>query len=350
MTRTILNRSRSRGFTLIELLVVIAIIAILIALLLPAVQQAREAARRTRCKNNLKQLGLGLHNYHDTHRVFPYATEVHGRASTSKFPIKTNHTGYTMLLPFIDEAALYNKFDFSAATANYLGNGNCDAHNGGSGELAGDVAIREANIRLGSTVIDAFICPSDAQTPTMISKCCSGGVDAAGFVALNPRPQSAKTSYGFCVRDRGGSSEWDSESQDVRSMFGMNSHCRVRDIVDGTSNTVAMVETTLEVWQGAHEPLTWLGAGWGTLGIDLQNSTVGINEWRCCTWDSPIWSQAPEGRWGEIGAAGYPGSSHVGGIHVLMADGAVRFMSENIDFDTRVNLARIHDKNVIGEW
>ncbi|EAQ78053.1 DUF1559 family PulG-like putative transporter, partial [Blastopirellula marina] len=111
------RRRRADGFTLVELLVVIAIIGVLIALLLPAVQQAREAARRMSCSNNLKQLGLALHNYHDTHLVFPYgrsaAAEGSGLGGTSPQTYRSQ-TGLTALLPFIEKQALYNTIDFSA--------------------------------------------------------------------------------------------------------------------------------------------------------------------------------------------------------------------------------------------
>ena len=101
-----LTRRSLRGFTLIELLVVIAIIAILIALLLPAVQQAREAARRSQCKNNLHQLGIALHNYADAHRCFPM-----NRTGRTYY----NWSGLAMLAPFIEEANLYNSLDFNQA-------------------------------------------------------------------------------------------------------------------------------------------------------------------------------------------------------------------------------------------
>lgn len=99
---------KRRGFTLIELLVVIAIIAVLIALLLPAVQQAREAARRTQCKNNLKQIGLAMHNYHDVHLKFPS-----GGARVNFDPNGAGHSCWIAILPFADLAPLYNQWDFN---------------------------------------------------------------------------------------------------------------------------------------------------------------------------------------------------------------------------------------------
>src|SRR6188768_3507660 len=103
---------RKSGFTLIELLVVIAIIAILIALLLPAVQQAREAARRTQCKNHLKQMGLALHNYHDAHQVFPPGATSCIPCAAYQTDGRTGHALYADILPYMDQAPLYNRLNW----------------------------------------------------------------------------------------------------------------------------------------------------------------------------------------------------------------------------------------------
>src|SRR5512135_2886366 len=117
------RRLRRHGFTLIELLVVIAIIAVLVALLLPAVQQAREAARRSQCKNNLKQIGLALHNYHDIANRFPAAIIGSGRANAQTAPPRgvgptvVNTTGWVAMLPQLDQAPLYNNYNFSITSS-----------------------------------------------------------------------------------------------------------------------------------------------------------------------------------------------------------------------------------------
>ncbi|MBC7968410.1 MAG: DUF1559 domain-containing protein, partial [Fuerstia sp.] len=141
---------RRRGFTLIELLVVIAIIAILIALLLPAVQQAREAARRTQCKNNLKQLALAIHNYHDTHKVYPFGKG----ASYPGAPVYARWSQHAMLLPYIEQANLYQSINFSAPPETP----------GMGGVLAfmpAYVSPTGINSVASRAVIPGFFCPSD---------------------------------------------------------------------------------------------------------------------------------------------------------------------------------------------
>ncbi|HUQ71374.1 MAG TPA: DUF1559 domain-containing protein, partial [Planctomycetaceae bacterium] len=167
--------SRRRGFTLIELLVVIAIIAILIALLLPAVQQAREAARRTQCRNNLKQLGLALHNYHDNFNIFPmgFSDVVAGNA-------ERNGSGWAwsaMVLPYLDQAPLYNQFNFNVTPYNCV---NCAAPITGNQALVG-------------TQLAAFSCPSDVKPATAAN---NGG--AANTSASQGTAAIATSSYMGC--------------------------------------------------------------------------------------------------------------------------------------------------------
>lgn len=324
---TIMSR-RSRGFTLIELLVVIAIIAILIALLLPAVQQAREAARRSQCKNNFKQIGLALHNYHDTFSVFPYATS--NASSSSGTPTGTNvlnHTGWVMLLPMMDQGPLYNQFNFSWATG---------TRNVSGGTVAGGTDPNvNTNLDLSKNLLKVLLCPSDDGPQVYTSANTSYGCGVT---------DSARSSYGFSVATGNGGTMWGSSNRQTRALFGLNSNSRFRDMTDGSSNTVAVVETTLDVDDG--ETQSWACSSHVGQGINLAASR-GINNWLCCSWRSPPNQQFQPGRNGEWGE---PGSLHPGGIHVLMGDGAVRFLSENIDSVTRTNLARISDGEVIGEF
>ncbi|HET6425668.1 MAG TPA: DUF1559 domain-containing protein, partial [Planctomycetaceae bacterium] len=162
------------GFTLIELLVVIAIIAILIALLLPAVQQAREAARRTQCRNNLKQIGLALHNYHDNFNVFPM-----GYSDTVAGANERNGAGWswqTFILPQIDHGTIYNRFNFSTTPYN-------NTYNGSPID----------NQSLVATPLTVFSCPSDTKPATAAN---NGG--AANVAAGQGTAAAATTSYVGC--------------------------------------------------------------------------------------------------------------------------------------------------------
>lgn len=323
MSSSILRR---KGFTLIELLVVIAIIAILIALLLPAVQQAREAARRSTCKNNLKQIGLALHNYNETFSVMPYSTSNPGQCS---FTNVTNHRGWLYLLPYLEQTALYNKFNFSAATGE---------RNEGSGTLAGGGAIASGNAALTTTILQPLMCPSDDG-----QRVYSGANTTYGSGVAN----TARTCYDFVVNAGNSCPDWVSYNRTTRTMFGTNSACRIRDIKDGTSNTVAVSETTLEVVDGVTN--SWATAQHVGLGIELDTPpNVYINNWKCCGWDATPYARTPI--FGRLGEWGSPGSTHVGGMHVLMGDGAVRFISENLDTTTRKNLAYMADGQVLGEF
>jgi prepilin-type N-terminal cleavage/methylation domain-containing protein len=323
------RRARQTGFTLIELLVVIAIIAVLIALLLPAVQQAREAARRSQCKNNLKQLGLALHNYHDTFNTLPYATANTGQCVATTGTNVTNHKGILYLLPYIDQAPLYNQFNFNQATGN---------RNPSGGVLAGGGSTAGNNGQLATTILPSLICPSDNG-----NKRSNQGASATYGcgVAL-----TALTSYDFVVSQGNGCTLWESEGLTTKSAFGLNSHCRITDIKDGSSNSVLMSETTLTVYDGVCP--SWACSAHVGMGIQLAAPpNTNINNWYCCSWQSPANTNFQPGRLGEWGS---PGSTHVGGMHVLMGDGAVRFISENLAGATRDALGRISDGTIIGEF
>lgn len=185
---------KPRGFTLIELLVVIAIIAILIALLLPAVQQAREAARRTQCKKNLKQLGLGLHNYHDVHRCFPF-----GHEGTTK-----SFSAFSMLLPYLEQANVYNQIDFN-------------------------VPVSHANNAVPLlTELPAFRCPSDLANALPAIGGATNYFANKGAGVLWGHPTGPNAIF-----------------QPQNGVMYNGSKVRMADITDGSSNTAAMCERLL---------------------------------------------------------------------------------------------------------
>ncbi|WP_437192165.1 DUF1559 domain-containing protein [Planctomicrobium sp. SH527] len=328
---------RKTAFTLIELLVVIAIIAILIALLLPAVQQAREAARRSQCKNNLKQLGLALHNYHDTVNTFPPSSV--GRCYPDTPPPTSpilNTSGITMLLPYIEQTALYNKYNFSGPASTY----NSAA---GSVDSSGLDPVTSGNAAVVKTVIQAFLCPSDPGAPHLAETTGQYGISAS-----NTGTGGAKTCYDFSAspwytKPSGGSCEnWATAASTTRRMFGENSRCRIGDITDGSSNTVAMAESTLNIFNG--KTSAWGYRGWVMPGIDLAGQA--INNWNF----TPASNIPIEPIIGRLGSWARPGSLHTGGIHILLADGSVRFLSQNVDTTTRQRLAYMADGQVIGEY
>lgn len=327
----------SRGFTLIELLVVIAIIAILVALLLPAVQQAREAARRSSCKNNLKQIGLALHNYHEAFGVFPYSTTHDASLSAGDVPPAghgLNHRGWVSLLPYLEQAPLFNQFDPTQASGSYDRSGV-----GMRGE-----PFANGNAAVVARTLEVLLCPSDDGNPQYTGS-------HPNYV-ISPTAQAnglfgAKTNYDFSVeRYHASMTTWTKRTKTRRRLFGLHSASRMRDMQDGTSNTAAVIEGTLEVKNGVAN--TWGYSKWVGNGIDLA-CAEGINFWTCCPW----WTTAPPDSNHNAGSTrnwGAPGSTHTGGCHVLLGDGSVQFMSENIDNLTRLNVAYIADRQPLGSW
>ncbi len=331
---------KRRGFTLIELLVVIAIIAILVALLLPAVQQAREAARRSSCKNNLKQIGLALHNYHDVYNLFPYAGAADGAVTagggqttvTTQFTLNTR--GWVGLLPFLEQAPLFDQYDPTAPAGSYV--------RSGASPLASVMTSASPNAFVASRPVTALLCPSDDGNRFYTGNTVNYRIyDQAN----NNGHPGAKTSYDFSIaRYSSWRRLWINEPKSSRRMFGLSSSCRFRDISDGTSNTVAVAETTLDVKNGVAP--TWAYTKWVGGGVDFTYGR-GINFWPCCSWRTPPFADTTRNSLGDWSA---PGSTHPGGMQVCLADGSVRFISENIDTTTRRNLAYIADGNPIGEF
>ncbi|MBN71257.1 MAG: prepilin-type cleavage/methylation domain-containing protein [Gimesia sp.] len=299
-----------RGFTLIELLVVIAIIAILIALLLPAVQQAREAARRSTCKNNLKQLGLALHNYHDSHRVFPPGDVNAGGYDSGWMPSGApvrNFTAYMFLLPFIDQSAIYNEINFSLPTGNADGP---PAHGGGGYQTATERKIV------------VFLCPSDSHSPGPYTT-------TSGAYAVR---NAYRTSYSVMYPTYNMGTSYEAyNTKALKSAFGHNGAARIRDIKDGTSNTMVMMETPLEKDSDLRGPFWSAYVATGAVSGSYRK----MNQIDTST-NRVIWYS--------------PGSEHVGGCHVLMGDGAVRFLSENVDFNLQKALSSIGGGEVISDF
>jgi prepilin-type N-terminal cleavage/methylation domain-containing protein len=355
------SNGRRDGFTLIELLVVIAIIATLIALLLPAVQQAREAARRTMCRNNLKQMGIALHNYHDMHGSFPagyysYGTRDGNGPAWARIDPRTWDAapgwGWAKaLLPFIDQAPLSNQLDSDLPIW--------------SPALAGLVTTR----------LSVFLCPS-----------ATGGDDAfdvrdaAGspLVVNGNRVRLGRSHY---VASHGQESCWgECGSQltgtiftniytsttsviaidgDVSRVadgpFFRNSRTRFRDVTDGTSNTVFLGEHSSTLSEK-----TWVGVVPGAF-THPQFTTPENGPDAAAT--LTLVHAGPSG--GELDITGFPiihpvnfptyhvgqmYSEHVGGGHIGLGDGSVRFVSENIDLLLWAELSSMGEGEVTGEY
>lgn len=333
------KKNQRSGFTLVELLVVIAIIGILVGLLLPAVQAAREAARRMSCSNNMKQIGLALHNYHDTHRVFPYSVSASGAVDAgSAVPASNgvlNHRGWMLLLPFIELQNLQDQVDMNLPTGSYDRSGK-----GLAGPAPG--AAGNANDIVVSTVVDAFMCPSDPN-PTHYTTTSSTSY------SISPSTTSlmgAYTNYDFNVRRTSSTVEkWGRDTFATKRLFGNDESSRMRDVTDGTSSTAAVCETLRATIDGVSQ--TWGYVKWVGHGVDLAYSR-GINDNECCGWDAIPYARAS--RPSQLGEWSTVGSTHPGGAQVTFADGSVHFLSETTNQVVLNRISYLSDGEVVGEY
>jgi prepilin-type N-terminal cleavage/methylation domain-containing protein/prepilin-type processing-associated H-X9-DG protein len=329
------------GFTLVELLVVIAIIAILIGLLVPAVQQVREAASRADCQNKLKQLGIALHNYEVSFKRFPPAGKGYGWCQFPQFsdPLIYNWNGLLLLLPYVEQQVLYTQINQNAPMSNCLnGNNGCCPPVIATSPLAGNGlnVVSSGNYKVASAVVDIFHCPSD--NGDMLE-----GTSAEYGIAAGQAYRGVKTNYDFVVYS--GTYQcnaWKRAPANTRYMFGENSNTTVAMITDGLSNTLAMAETTFNVYNGTCP--AWAYRGWVQTGVDpAQAFAPGaeINDWTYPT------HPPPPAIYGRLGSWGRFGSLHTGGANALFADGAVRFFIEGTSGLTLSRLSMMSDGNVI---
>ncbi|HVX63727.1 MAG TPA: DUF1559 domain-containing protein [Pirellulales bacterium] len=349
LSATRLRLRRSQAFTLVELLVVIAIIGILIALLLPAVQAAREAARRSQCTNNMKQIGLAAQNYHDTHRVFPpgglnYGAE--GAAPVLAYNNIMNTSGFVLMLPFMELQPLYARYNMNASACDSIYNGKVPYPVAGTPVGGNDAVV--------STQLPAFLCPSDDGAKTM----STGG---AYGISSGTSLLGARTNYEFSTKpnyEYSYPNSWQSwyatnNYLNRRTLFGQNSNSSLALVKDGASNTAAFIETTLTVLNGNGN--AWGYRGWVMYGVTLYSLIDGSPKQALC--GSPIncWTYytGPPTyaiQVGRVASWGMAGSLHPGGCNVTMADGSVRFIPESTDLTVLSALCTIADGISIGDF
>jgi prepilin-type N-terminal cleavage/methylation domain-containing protein len=299
---------RRRGFTLVELLVVIAIIGILVSLILPAVQRARESARQTGCRNNLKQIGLALHNYHSSHRLFPpSSTSDVEQGGWIVVPTSRHiHSWSSLILPYVDQVPLHDQIDFNISS------------------------MAPANLLVGEMLPPVYRCPTYSGAKFSLDE---------NYTRLSLR--CAITNYAAMG------------STDVGHIYGVNSHLLTPNgamfplssttldaMTDGTGQTVLVCETREE------EMMVWMDGGTAALvarPYDAGNPPtygkrqVSLNYRPYFIYDNPS---------SEYG----PSSMHPGGALHLLGDGSVRFISENIDERVYAALATFAGKEPVDQF
>jgi prepilin-type N-terminal cleavage/methylation domain-containing protein/prepilin-type processing-associated H-X9-DG protein len=312
-------QKRLRAFTLVELLVVIAIIGILVALLLPAIQAAREAARRTECNNNLKQLGIALQNYHDTYKRFPIGSLHRDPANPPPKNLWSagahrKGTQLVKLLPFVEAQTLYGQLDQQM-------------------DVTGQLYAMNPRPQM-----DAFRCPSDPYENT--GNPPSNYAPSMG--SQNVPGRQCSTYNGHLYGDVGHGSTADGNR--ISGCFSRYTWAaRLRDVTDGTSTTIAMGEILPKC--GDHHRGGWFNPN------ALWTSTRGPINYETCPGEPPGYGGAngchADGNWQT--SQGFK-SKHPGGAQFVLCDGSVQFLSDSIDYTTYQRLGCRRDKEPVGQY
>ena len=346
------SRGQRKAFTLIELLVVIAIIAILIALLLPAVQQAREAARRTQCKNHLKQWGLAMHNYHDVHNQFAIS-------GINQWGLTSKGSALVQLFPYIEQSALFNSIDFANRTPWKPGADWWCAPNStlGFGPGAGGITQRWMSAKISITRCPSTQSPKyeswdwDMTTSSYAPSMGAQRMDAHnGCASYTPGSVEQLGNVSGYFNDGQSGHGNDPNATQISGPFARTGwSANFGQIPDGTSNTIMMGEvlSTLECTDHGHY-------GAFTMNNQWFATTAPIN-YRTCDSAHGYIQPPPALRPACNMANSWPTargfkSDHTGGAQFVLCDGSVRFISENIDYGTYQALGSRRDGRVIGDY